>query len=935
MPLKLLDAGERKNRYDISRRRLEVASDLVDQMDKLSDAEQQRLRPIVPALRGLSALQKSHTSSLSGRAVVSAPSRLRRAASLPFLPSIQSVRRSMAGLLSSRRASRSGEGVDLPEARGPGGELPELGRRVLRQTAGSIKAPRLEDAAAEEDTSSRASSAQSKWHKVSTDCVHMATAQAVAEDAQAQILKHFTHWDADGSGTIDKDELATIMYKVSSSMSQRDITRLLAVIDTNQDGLIDFREFVAWITDRRADRTVGNDGWIEHFDVEMLLRPMFEVFDRNKDGLILRAELEECSQILGNSLSIHPSASPDCLAMDWKQLPSNETVNFQQFVDWQVSSLEKCGIPNNQLPRLLEELCESLQIIFDIDRLHDQGVDNSRVHDALAESVRKVADTTRRIYTRKLSNIDNQDEAMPEERAAWVCPPDVNDMHLLARLCAKRSGVRLLNYQEEGTIEPAAAERARHRPSAIPTASTSSRPGRGRNSVSNLPQSPATKKVRKLSIRSEVRLAIGHVSVCIPDTLTDLPPADRPWMAKVTRSQYDIDQRRMINDVLIYVLNRASSIWTVMKDTRHFDRAWNALPPALQLFALLKAQALMADCISWHGTKTAMETAENYGLVSAEACDKYQVWVGVLNMDMEALVDFEANYKNATHTFGEVLPFAEALVKAGLTELKGLIRELGKEKAQAAPRKVPVFGLDPGTVAAARAAGVDEASLLDGEALGQVEQLAAEGSHMEAAVVQLTKIVSNLSQPSKKPQSDLDSILDVGGASGSNEAQSLGSGRKNAAALRQLTKIYIENPKVIYEALVKQMELDFQVAAPTWSAKGCRVFYRPGMVVDEVAASSVPDPDPVVVVSTLYDVRWTDIFLGVLRERDAFSDMKKKLQGGRRDPPPNRDGKESGGPGGDPPEAPDKRRVVILMGANFAQGSGNRFRGHGKDCGHA
>ena len=25
----------------------------------------------------------------------------------------------------------------------------------------------------------------------------MATAQAVAEDAQAQILKHFTHWDAE------------------------------------------------------------------------------------------------------------------------------------------------------------------------------------------------------------------------------------------------------------------------------------------------------------------------------------------------------------------------------------------------------------------------------------------------------------------------------------------------------------------------------------------------------------------------------------------------------------------------------------------------------------------------------------------------------------------------------------------------------------------
>ncbi|CAE7941972.1 pgk-1 [Symbiodinium necroappetens] len=124
-------------------------------MEKLSDAEQQRLRPIVPALRGLSALQRGHTSSPSGRGLATAPSRLRRAASLPFLPSIQSVRRSMAGLLSSRRASRSGEGADIREARGSGGELPELGRHVVRQTGGSIKAPRLEDAAAEEGPHAR------------------------------------------------------------------------------------------------------------------------------------------------------------------------------------------------------------------------------------------------------------------------------------------------------------------------------------------------------------------------------------------------------------------------------------------------------------------------------------------------------------------------------------------------------------------------------------------------------------------------------------------------------------------------------------------------------------------------------------------------------------------------------------------------------------
>jgi len=205
------------------------------------------------------------------------------------------------------------------------------------------------------------------------------------------------------------------MYKISSSMSEREIDKLLGVIDTNGDGLIDFKEFVGWLTDREADRTVGNDGWIEKFDIHTLLRPMFNVFDRNKDGLIRRSELQECSQILGNSLSIHPASTNDCLVLDWKELPAKEEVSFQDFVDWQVKHLQKSGIPNNQLPTLLEELCESMQIIFDIDQLNQKGVENSKVHEALNDSVMKVADATRRIYTKKLAYLD----LISERREIW------------------------------------------------------------------------------------------------------------------------------------------------------------------------------------------------------------------------------------------------------------------------------------------------------------------------------------------------------------------------------------------------------------------------------------------------------------------------------------------------------------------------------------
>ena len=324
-------------------------------------------------------------------------------------------------------------------------------------------------------------------------------------------------------------------------------------------------------------------------------------------------------------------------------------------------------------------------------------------------------------------------------------------------------------------------------------------------------------------------------------------------------------------------------------------------------------------------------------------------------------------------------------------------------------------GLDPGTVAAARAAGVDEAFLeemgrllgakrnrrldepglvqpdgrqdarfpLDGE-LNEIEgeeypvqeELGLDdSSHVEAAVLQLTKIVSNLTQNPQRAKGELDSILDAGTASGSADGQTIGTGRKNAAALRQLTKLYEENPKVIFEALEKQLLLDFQVAPPrpgvphpaetgftargwlasrsriqnyqthvrwSWAMAGVwddlrqgnpdRARARAGLMLAAADQASIDGGSWVMStvsllegippyqdfarhtapsasesqVSALYDARWTDIFLGVLRERDSFSDMKKKLQGGGRgaphkdqqttqdDPPPKGGGRGRG-----------------------------------------
>ncbi|CAE7542465.1 unnamed protein product, partial [Symbiodinium natans] len=109
-------------------------------------------RHVVPALRGLSTLKTADAICPEGP--VSAPSRLRRAGSLPFLPSLRSVRRSVVGLLSSR-GSRSEVGNKLAVATQdskPVGSLPELER--CKKAPGPRRAdgqprPALEDAAQE------------------------------------------------------------------------------------------------------------------------------------------------------------------------------------------------------------------------------------------------------------------------------------------------------------------------------------------------------------------------------------------------------------------------------------------------------------------------------------------------------------------------------------------------------------------------------------------------------------------------------------------------------------------------------------------------------------------------------------------------------------------------------------------------------------------
>jgi calmodulin len=64
-----------------------------------------------------------------------------------------------------------------------------------------------------------------------------------------ELREAFDYNDRDADGRIQVDEFAEMLDELEADMSPKDIEIGFKDIDTNDDGLIDFGEFVAWWTE--------------------------------------------------------------------------------------------------------------------------------------------------------------------------------------------------------------------------------------------------------------------------------------------------------------------------------------------------------------------------------------------------------------------------------------------------------------------------------------------------------------------------------------------------------------------------------------------------------------------------------------------------------------------------------------------------------------
>ena len=79
-------------------------------------------------------------------------------------------------------------------------------------------------------------------------CQLMARQMIDSNQQEEELKQRFAMFDKDGNGTIDREELRDVMQQLGEKLSEEDIEEMIQDADQNGDGLIDYNEFVRYMT---------------------------------------------------------------------------------------------------------------------------------------------------------------------------------------------------------------------------------------------------------------------------------------------------------------------------------------------------------------------------------------------------------------------------------------------------------------------------------------------------------------------------------------------------------------------------------------------------------------------------------------------------------------------------------------------------------------
>ncbi|XP_020588282.1 caltractin [Phalaenopsis equestris] len=108
-----------------------------------------------------------------------------------------------------------------------------------------------------------------------------------------EIKEAFELFDTDGSGTIDAKELNVAMRALGFEMTEEQINNMIADVDKDGSGAIDFDEFMYMMTTKIGER-----------DTKEELMKAFRIIDQDNNGKISDVDILNIAKELGESFTL-------------------------------------------------------------------------------------------------------------------------------------------------------------------------------------------------------------------------------------------------------------------------------------------------------------------------------------------------------------------------------------------------------------------------------------------------------------------------------------------------------------------------------------------------------------------------------------------------------------------------------------------------------
>lgn len=132
--------------------------------------------------------------------------------------------------------------------------------------------------------------------------------------------KVFKKFDANGDGRISASELQSLLKNLGSETTPEEVSRMMTEMDKDGDGFIDLKEFAEF---HRGSEELVKDSSNGNRE----LREAFDMYDKDKNGLISARELHTVLKSLGEKVSMK-----DCSRMiSSVDADGDGHVNFEEF----------------------------------------------------------------------------------------------------------------------------------------------------------------------------------------------------------------------------------------------------------------------------------------------------------------------------------------------------------------------------------------------------------------------------------------------------------------------------------------------------------------------------------------------------------------------------------------------------------------------------